>query len=343
MYIKQNSFFRKNQFAREFIRNIFTRFHFYQESKKKDILLFSSMRSGSTWLMEVISREPKLNYINEPNGFRFVSRSKIKSLLDHPQVYKDDILFSVPEQLKSKIVAYFVEPAQTRLSSPYNIFRKNFHLFVNRRILKINDFNPCIEFMLGLGFNNMYLIRHPIPTVISSVKTNIRYQTSAYLGNESYRQNFLTDEQYHRALEIQAEGNEYEQRALCWSLSHLPIWLRYEQKGKDKDCLLMTYEELQVDPDFMIRKLADHLELSAVEEMLEGVAIPSASTSDARLSSATFNGKAKISEWMKPENEEIIHQIFEVINVFGIGFYNVDSPTIIEKYSQLNHTLSEKA
>ncbi|MEL6588855.1 MAG: hypothetical protein AAFQ68_02170 [Bacteroidota bacterium] len=337
MHVKQNSVVRQNKFIREAIRGFFTRFHFYQKGSEKDILLLSSMRSGSTWLMEVLSREPKLNYINDPNGYRFISRSSIKEIIQDPQVYMDDIMFQVPDALRGKIKDYFTVPARTRLSSPYNILRKNFHLFVNRRVLKVNDFNPCIEFMLGLDMHNLYLIRHPIPTILSTLRTNIKLQADAYLGSEVYREKFLTEQQYQYALDINANGNEMEKRALCWALSHLPLWRYFEQNGKDKDCLLISYEEIQLQEHFMINMITKYLRLQAVDEMLAGLAIPSASTSDARVSSASFSGRKKIVEWMKPENEATIKRCFEIIDTYGVGFYTADSPTIIAKYSQLEN------
>ncbi|MFK7921325.1 MAG: sulfotransferase domain-containing protein [Bacteroidia bacterium] len=343
MYVKQGSVLRKNNFIRESIREIFTRFHFYQKSDEKDILLLSSMRSGSTWLMEVLSREPKLNYINEPNGVRFVSRSSIKEIIDDPQIYADDVLFSVPDRLKDKIAAYFTVPKLSRLSSPYNVFRKNYHLFVNRRVLKVNDFNPCIDFVLNLGFQNLYLLRHPVPTILSTVRTQIAYQTDAYLNSTAYREKYLNDEQYNAALAIKENGQPHQLRALCWALSHLPLWRYFEQNGKDHNCLLITYEELQMDSNFMINKLAKYLNLKATDALLSGLAVPSASTSDERVSSASFSGQSKIVEWMKPENEAVIKDCFEIIDLFGVEFYNRESPTIIPQYSQLTHQLSEKA
>ena len=87
----------------------------------------------------------------------------------------------------------------------------------------------------------------------------------------------------------------------------------------------------------MINMITKYLRLQAVEEMLAGLAIPSASTSDARVSSASFFGRNKIVEWMKPENEATIKRCFEIIDKYGVGFYTADSPTIITKYSQLEN------
>ena len=231
MHIKQSSIFRRNSFLRELLRAVFTKFHFHKPGPKKDILVLSVARSGSTWFMELLSRDPGLNYINEPNNERFIRRGIAKDIIEDEDLFMDNVLFHIPPKMESALREYLLEPQHTAISSPYNVVRKNYHLFTDRRVLKVINVNPCLEYFLDLGMINLYLLRHPVSTIMSNIRGHWKPKISQYLRNPFYLENFLSNALLEKALEIQKSGSIYQKWSLAWSLSQYPAWLFFQRKN----------------------------------------------------------------------------------------------------------------
>jgi hypothetical protein len=337
MHLKQSSIFRKNDYLREIIRSTFTRFHFHKSGPKKDILLLSIGRSGTTWLMEILSREPHLNYINEPTGERFLGRSIAKDLVLDEKNYADNVLFHIPEHLEPSFRQYLTNPKHTTICSSYDIFRKNYHLFTDRRVLKVNNINPVLEYFLDLGMMSMYLLRHPMSNILSCIRGNRTTKISHYLQNDYYRETFLSDSLYEKASEIHQSGNELQQWALAWALSQYPVWLFFQKNRATEKCLLVSYEEILLEPQIMVAKLSKALDLQKPENLLSGMSIPSASTHDSQFTGHTFSGRKKIEQWVSQVSASDLAACFDVIEEFGIDFYHRDSLTVSEQYSLLTN------
>ena len=56
----------QNSKMRKFVSNNAKLFNIHRSSEKPSVLIFSSPRSGSTWLQELIWSQPEFKYVNEP-------------------------------------------------------------------------------------------------------------------------------------------------------------------------------------------------------------------------------------------------------------------------------------
>ncbi len=102
IFLILRKFFKKQYIFIEKIRVLATKFNIHI-NKHDDLYIFSTGRSGSTWLMELLSYDSKTRFVNEPFGIKFIQNS----ILNEKSQLKDHFhklrLYSIPEKDHSKI------------------------------------------------------------------------------------------------------------------------------------------------------------------------------------------------------------------------------------------------
>lgn len=206
----------------------------HRPSEKKDILILSAPRSGSTWLMEVLYSEPGMKFINEPLG---------KRILDYWDFLPIETRWNyidLSRHEKKVLKEYFTADDLIGHFGPRNPFHPDYDLFTDRRVIKTVRANPLIEWFLDeFDFQVIYLLRHPIAQTLSSLKRGHHHQIEDFLDSETYRER-LSDRQLEFAEEAASSDDRLRQFVTQWVLDNfVPLGLH-----DHPSLTIITYEEL---------------------------------------------------------------------------------------------------
>lgn len=189
------------------IKEVIVKFaNVHKRGDKKDIFVFVTRRSGSTWVTELLSSQPGMKYSAEPLYLPRWNYHKQK--LPRRQYSK----FIHLDKSEEKILkSYFsrILNGEIQVSPPWNIFDKDYNFFTNRYVVKIcNGLSLINWFEENFDIQIVYLIRHPIPASLSIIKQGWPDTADAFLNNELFRKNYLDREQLEFAQDIKRRLKE---------------------------------------------------------------------------------------------------------------------------------------
>jgi hypothetical protein len=301
-------------------RNLITSLnHIHRQGSKPDILILSSPRSGSTWLMESFYTQPGTKFLNVPME---------KIYLQFLRVYPRPRNFypSLTQEDKRIFKRYLAKDRPIRHCGPLNIFEKDFNFFTNRRVLKIHKFTPLIEWLADeLDFEIIYLIRHPIPQSLSAKRRGFLDRINDFLSDEIFVEKYLSPKQRIVAEEIQENGSALERYITSWCLENL---VASKIPKNQRRWISISYEELVTKPFACFAFLGRRLEFEHIEGMLSRLNIPS------RESSTSLDEKVRriqtrdtaylVNGWVKEVGEAEIARSMDVLELFDIHVYRAD-------------------
>lgn len=292
-------------------------------SKQPNIFVFTMPRSGSTWLMEILSSEKGFRYCNEPLYLRS-SVIRHYSGLNNPEDVHD------PANLP-KIEKYFQGLANGSLGfmNP-NPFSSNYRPFTNRVVFKIIHGGEELIGWFQKRFNGkiIFMTRHPIAV---SVSRNLLPRTQAMLN--SHYASFFEPSQIAFGKEILEKGNFFEQAVLDWCLqNYVPL------KQRNQSWIFLTYEQLVLEPEKVLYYLQGQLNLKSIDKMLANLTKPSLvlelsdKETQAMLKDKSSNRDALVSKWTKKVTPAMEQRCFEILDVFNIDLYKAGRFTALDHY-----------
>lgn len=244
-------------------------FNYHQTGEKNDIFLFGTRRSGTTLLMEVIYSQPGIKYCNQPFRGRW-NPHKSRLLPKFPQ-HK---LVTLDQKEKRLVRNYFqkIINNEIQVSPPWRFLSDDYNFKTDRYLLKICNAHALMEwFEKEFDAKIVYLLRHPVPVALSIQKRNWQNKAKAYLNDDVFLENYLNDDQTQYANSILDEGSQMERYVLEWALENL-VPLNSDRK---ENWLVITYEELLLNPKPIINLLAERLNLPQKDKMLSKIFRPS--------------------------------------------------------------------
>ncbi|GAB6099419.1 hypothetical protein JCM16358_12980 [Halanaerocella petrolearia] len=311
--------------VREYIKYLPARlFNFHTAGNEKDIFIFTSPRSGSTWLMELIVSQDNIKYIDEP-----LHTNRHKGFLTDIDPTWSEIYGS--SNREKKFLDFFSRIIKGRLSVGQqkfkHIFRGEFDYFTNRRVFKILRGKDLInEFEEEFGVKVVYLLRHPIAVALSLVKENMEGRVRHYLNNKEYREQFLNQELIEFSNSILKNGSKFEVRILQWCIENLPP-LKFSE---NKNWLIISYEELVIEEEKSLNKLYQELNLDDLDKLYKQVGRPSRTTADtkARKFINKNDKESLIKKWKNKISDSDEEKAFAILDKFKIDIYQPDQFTI---------------
>lgn len=290
-----------------------------KNNKEKNIFIFVTPRSGSTWLMEVIASQPRMKYINEPLNIRnpFVRKNLLnyswEILLSHPK--REEILY----KYFNNLINNNIKPL-----NPTPI-KRYYHYYTDRIVFKIHAVKDMINwFEEKFDPHIIYLIRHPIAVAISRKQLP---RLEQFIKNKIYCEKYLSEDQFEFAKNIIRTGTNFERGILSWSLQNLPA-LKFQN---NKEWIILSYEEMVLKPDKILNMLSERLNLKAFNK--EIIYKPSMTIykndfetlkvlSDSNLEELR---EFLIKKWEKRIEPEQKDKAFEILEKFEIDAYNINS------------------
>ena len=209
---------------------------------KQNILIVSSPRSGSTWLMELLSLEIHCRYVFEPFDIRRESvRSQLgidswrelyeieEKIVEKYDVLKGaDLLDGTPKILDLKRWREGVFSKEYSFMVKRIVFKVLHGLYWDIRLIKRETNSSCI-----------FLVRHPISVALSRT---VAPRIMSMLDSPSHMKG-LSDYQLSRIAQIMDEGDELKIRILEWSLQNRVILSQHAEIS-----VILTYEQLKSQP-----------------------------------------------------------------------------------------------
>jgi hypothetical protein len=236
--------------------------HIHRPDGHPNVFLFSTPRSGSTWLMELIWTQPGFKFCNEPLDIRNPLVAQHLRIQTWQELY-DPAATAALERYFSAIcngTLRFKDPPPFK-----GYYRPITHRIVFKEIHAGQD--RIDWFTKTFNGRAVYLIRHPVAVSLSRQS----YPTLDVLLSGNYSQHF-SQEQLAFAHEVVRSGTKLEQGVLAWCLHNfVPL------KHASADWAVVTYEQLILQPRSVIDYLSKKLDLPHPERMVRRLNVPSAS------------------------------------------------------------------
>jgi hypothetical protein len=290
----------------------------HKQGDKPNIFIFTTARSGSTWLMEMLSSQKGVKYIHEPLLMTQFNNGPLSPL---PPSWD----FVLPHPGQERVLKqYFEKLIHNRIGVGAPPPFSKYHRWISRRIvfkiLRCKDLMNWFEEEFDAQI--VYLVRHPISNAISRVKYS---RLQLFLSNELYCKRYLTPKLRSYCLDVAQQGTELQKKVLDWCLQNLPPLKHLDRTH----WFCITYEELITRPHEIIANLAKTLDLDEPQKIIERVGMPSTSVLLSDKATKHFLEQTSgeddrtylLSKWREKVSEEEEHQVFEIMQRFGLDLY----------------------
>ena len=289
----------------------------HRPSGKTNAFIFSMPRSGSTWLQELIWTQPGFKYCNEPLNLKGNFLQKKSTIQGFEELYQPSS--------KDKVIGYF----KNFCSGKYHFLdpsplRKYYRPFTTRMVFKVIHGGELFINDIAEQCNGkvVYLVRHPIAVSLSrKVLPRLELLCSPLILKQ------FTAPQQKLARQILEQGSFLQKGVLSWCIQN-QLALRQRQDN----WLVITYEQLTVDPKPVIDALVSHLELTHPERIWDQLSIPSAVKTQSEqqavemMAGEQSQRRLLIERWRDKVSAEEAKDLMEIVVQFGLDTYQGQEP-----------------
>lgn len=290
----------------------------HKQHESPNIFMFSSARSGSTWLMEIIATQNAMKLIDEPLLIDRLKRGK------SPIPPSWEFLLPNPDR-KPLLEDYFNKLIhnQVGIGSPKPFSR--FHKWSTQRIVfKIFNCKDLMNWFEEKFYSQVvYLVRHPIPTNLSRKRYKL---LPLYLNNDEFCNRYLSHPQRKYCENLLEKGSNLQKKTLDWCLQNLAP-LKFLDRSR---WFCIHYEDIVMNPEITLDKLSAFLFLAEKEKLHKQYFLPSNSTTQSAKETLEYleknlntdNRRFLINKWHKKVSQAEEEQVFEILHKFGIDIYD---------------------
>lgn len=288
-----------------------------------NIFIFSTPRSGSNWLTELICSNKHIKSVNEPFNIR---DKKLKDFLKVDSW--EEIYFESHDLIKIHISNYINSKWSYKYKDP-RPFSKEHSFFSNRLVFKILH---CCEDKVDF-INNQFksktilLFRHPIAVTISRRQLPRLKTLLKVIGDK------LDSDQMEIATNIIERGDFFMKGILDWILQNKIL---LNETTTDK--LIISYEQLVVDPNHTLNQLSAFCGALDVEKMKKRIEVPSHTTIYSNDRTKQFFKSSGVREsffidkWKDKVSNEMIDDTQKLLDLFKMDIYCSKESMINKQY-----------
>jgi hypothetical protein len=270
-------------------------------------MIFGSIRSGSTWLAEIVSSIDGYLQIFEPLHPAYVKEMSGQNLeknryvpVDKEWPFGNDIFNRI---ISGKLVnAWILSQVTVR-----DIIRGR------RLVVKVVRGNLLLEWYARnvAVLQPALVIRHPCAVIASHLNKKWQPDKRALLGNPYF-------DQYPEIRErCMALSEPEEVAALAWCTRyHAPL-----MSSKPYPFILVCYESLVRNGEREVTRLADAWDIPDKDKLLARLSVPSDTSTS---SSQVVKGKDPLAGWCNRLNDDQVNNILSVLEIFGMDFYSAE-------------------
>lgn len=306
----------------------------HRQGPNPNILLYCSRRGGSTWLLNILSREDGLRYVGRTLFALYQSRwrhlapdLKQAAQCDRERSFSFMVGILPSQEDQFRNVAQQILSAEWCLNPTLAFDEPFFQRKTNRVVFQMTSGTPLIGwFDANFPVLTNVLFRHPISTALSIIQAGWRHEVEDLLDHRPFCETYLTGTQIDLARKILKESTgdrDLPAHILDWSLKML-VPFRLVMSGDYPEWATISYEELVLQPQKVIEYLCRKLKLHDAEAMLEQAKRPSrsvTSTTADRVDEASY----LLSRWHKKVSPSESKELMEIPLAFDIDLYSADS------------------
>ncbi|MFC6858580.1 sulfotransferase [Zunongwangia atlantica] len=282
--------------------------------QKNAILIFSEPRGGSTWLMEVLMENPKVIVNWEPfhKNFGVVPRS-----------FEWGWLATSNNINKSQLIQFLQDVISFRFANnwlvKYALFKRIFTAsYVLTKFVRANRILQFVTKNLNLNHKPIYILRHPITTCISQLKTFnkmesyemfIPWYETMQLADYDIKNKNLT--YFLESLET-----PIEQKVAYWCLNNNDNICKIDSN----DFYTVFYEDIVINPEIEFAKMFESIGLK-VFDGFEKFNFRKASASDYQ-KNFRENPEEQLRKFQKYITTDVLNRVQAILDIFGITVYS---------------------
>ena len=292
--------------------------NFHYPDGSPNIFLFAVPRSGSTWLMELLQSQPGFKICAEPFDLRNSQVARHLPIGDWVALYNENNLPVIEAYLEGFINGRY----RFKNQSP----RRPYYRPVTRRLIfkilhagedRINWFRDTFNGQI------IYLLRHPIPVTLSR-----HYLPRLQVFTQSDYHRYFTNAQLTMAAQIMETGSHLQKGVLSWCFQN-SVPLRH----RTDDWILLTYEQLVLNPKPIITHLTHRLQAQAPQKMWAQLDVPSGTTNQSDIATLSIlnnprtqqNKRWLVEKWREQVDQETEAEVMRLLDLFDISAYQTDS------------------
>lgn len=294
------------------------------------MLIFSTPRSGSTLLMEMIAEQPKILPVREPLNLRGDYIRETLGLKHWEEIYSEINYQKVVQYLRSFRFNFLVD-ARFKREKP---FSHTWHPITNRLVYKLlhGMEHKVNDLCRDLNGKAVVLLRHPIPVSLSREELP---RFNAFIQSEVA--SYFTREELELARKTDKNGSVFEKSIVSWCFQNKLLLKNRERH------LLVTYEELVMNRGLVIQKIANYFLLPDAEKMVLRSLTPSGSTEKSTIANrellkSVHKGEVSflklINKWVEKVDDDQIDRAQVILDAFGMDIYKAKD--IMPSYKYLN-------
>lgn len=298
----------------------------HRQGEAPNIFLFASPRSGSTWLMQILHSQPGTKICSEPFDLRRPGVAQYFGTEDWGALYQEPVNPRI-EQYLNNIIA---DDKSIGFLNMFPFRHEHYRFKTDRIVFKVlHALEDRLDWIKDTyQAKVIWLLRHPIAV---SLSREVSPRLDAFLQSD-YTRHFNA-EQLAYARKLAENGTEMEKNMLDWCLQNAVTL-----KQVSEDWIVLTYEQLTVEPELALQYLQAELHLSGVEDMKAQLLKPSSSTvksdaeTQARLQEEGADRTWLIEKWRKKVDEQQEYRLMEILDVFEMDVYTPGSYMPTEAY-----------
>lgn len=307
----------------------------HRPGNKKDIFLFATARGGSTWMMEIMASQPGIKYYDEPVNIR-------RPNVQRTGVFRDWLDIMPDGRRGEDILQFFLDLQKNRYGylNPAP-FRRNYRLKTDRIVFKLHALEHMInELKERCNGQVLFLLRHPIPTTLSrhEFPRLERFLLSCY-----HRSEYLDDHQINEAWNLYCKGSKLQRGILSWCFENFIPLLHADQK----DWLILTYEELLLNPEKLCQTMSTSLDLPRIDLMLHALNTPAANIKMSKQETLAIlderdeqvRRRNLVTKWKSKVSEAEERSCFDILSLFGLDTYQFQRAVAHDRYLHHPDTL----
>lgn len=307
---------------RDAIKQTAWRVNRHTPGPKPNICLFATRRGGSTWLMDILSVNRGLRYLNQP--FSFFSGPAY--LLDYLPVVEASQFIHLEPSDEKQVRAYLEALLEGRLAvnAPWEFWKPAYDFHSDRLLLKVLDAKGLIDWIdQTFTVDILYLTRHPIPTSLSILSNGWGLTAKAYLQHPYFCETYLSDALEAYCWDLLRRGTPLQQYVLNWALENLiPLRLLPGRPAWQH----VSYEELTLHPGQTLERLGKTLQLDDMDRMQAQLGSASRSSKSLKTTlEANDDGHARLQKWKKRVSDEEEKAACAILDKLELDLYTYGS------------------
>ncbi len=311
--------------GRHFLNNSLGRLHCKLDSKRPNIAVFSSRRSGSTWLIEILSRTPRTIRMVEPFDVMFNDNPYAKTL---PNTFGGHFFTDNKDQIGS--IHNYLEDmlnGKKRLRTQWRPWQHNFHFFYDRIIFKFFYIkNFMFDILERYPLRGIFLLRHPVAASFSNLKLKWHCPLSDFLNSTLVVEKMLTREQVELCCHIQSEGTQLEKYTAAWFIEH-KVPLSQLKTHALPSLMTIKYEDLLINFDQTLDSMCEFLEIEETQLLKKGYKAPSWNSLGSENKILNSSAEELANGWRKIVDWDETPYLKELFSRFPTAGYSLQRPS----------------